>query len=68
MSGDLNIMSQINRLIRLSSPNLNYLIIAGMLMVYCAGIAYAIPRINAQATLSLCFVSTLILKFSGKHQ
>ena len=53
------IIYKLCRLIRLSSPNLNYLMIAGMLFVYFSGIAYGIPKTDPPAALALCFVSVI---------
>ena len=46
-----------HRLIRLTSPNLNYLMIIGTSLMYCSGIAYVIPADTPPMVLSLCFVS-----------
>ena len=50
-----------HRLIRLSSPNLNYLLIIGTLMMYCSGIAFLIPTVNLSAVIGLCFVSPVLI-------
>lgn len=47
------------RVIRLSSPNLNYIIIGGGILTYCSGIAIALPITNREMKLSLCFVSAM---------
>ena len=46
-----------SRLIRLSSPNLNYLIIVGSLLVYSSAIGFAVPVWNEPSVLTFCFVS-----------
>ena len=45
-----------NRLIRLSSPNLNYLMIMGMVLIYSSGIAYGSPKTNSLGAIIQCFV------------
>ena len=47
----------IHRLIRLTSPNLNYLMIVGTSLMYGSGIAFVIPAATPPVALSFCFVS-----------
>ena len=46
-----------NRLIRLDSPNVNYLIISGAIIVYISDIAFVIPTLNPSVVSALCVVS-----------
>ena len=46
-----------HRLIRLISPNLNYLMIIGTSLMYCSGIAFVIPVDTPSVVRSFCFVS-----------
>ena len=46
-----------SRLIRLNSPNLNYLVIAGMILLYCGGIGFVIPATDHQAVPPICLVA-----------
>lgn len=45
------------RLIRLNSPNLNYLMIIGICLVYLGAIIFAIPSTNPQVVVLFCLVS-----------
>ena len=42
------------RLIRLNSPNLNYLIIGGMILLYFGGIGFVIPATDNRAVPPIC--------------
>ena len=53
------------RVIRLSSPNLNYIIIGGAILIYCSGIASALPTTNPEIRLFLCFVSAMLLYYNS---
>lgn len=44
------------RLVRLDSPNLNYLIISGTTMVFAGGIAIVAPTLNPGVVSALCIV------------
>ena len=44
------------RLIRLNSPNLNYLIIVGTSLLYCGGIGFVIPTLDPQSVPPICLV------------
>ncbi len=44
------------RLVRLDSPNLNYLIISGTTMVFAGGIAFVAPTLDPRAVSALCIV------------
>ena len=44
------------RLIRLSSPNLNYLLIIGMLLMYISGIAFVTPMTLPPVVSTICLV------------
>ena len=46
-------------MIRLNSPNLNYLVITGMILLYCGGIGFVIPVTYHQAVPPICMVSKL---------
>ena len=46
----------INRLIRLHSPNLNYLIIFGSVLVYISCIVFVMPTFIPSAVAALCIV------------
>ena len=48
------------RLVRLSSSSLNYVIIAGALIMYISIILYILPVVNQMATTILCNVSVLL--------
>ena len=48
------------RLVRLSSSSLNYVIIAGALIMYISIILYILPVVDQMATTILCNVSTLL--------
>lgn len=45
------------RLIRLSSPNLNYLLIIGMILMYLSGIALVIPMTLPPIVSTVCLVN-----------
>ena len=45
------------RVIRLSSPNLNYILIFGVALVYLTGIVFAIPSDDPAVLPGLCIVS-----------
>ena len=47
------------RLIRLSSPNLNYILIIGIALVYMTGIVYIVPSFDLQTMPALCVVSII---------
>ena len=47
------------RLIRLSSPNLNYILIFGIALVYMTGIIFIIPSSDPMALPALCIVSAI---------
>ena len=53
----MHVLAQNYRLIRLSSPNLNYLMIIGTLLMYCSGFAFVIPTASPPAVITFCFVS-----------
>ena len=46
-----------HRLIRLTSPNLNYLMIIGTILMYCSGISFMISADTRSMVLALYFVS-----------
>ena len=57
-----------HRLIRLTSPNLNYLMVIGTSLMYCSGISFVIPAETRLMVLTLCFVSVNRAKYhSDKH-
>lgn len=49
------------RLIRLSSPNLNYLMITGTILMYSSGTVFLLPTRSPSTTLAFCFVSIEVL-------
>lgn len=51
-----NIVFQKKRLVRLDSPNLNYLIILGSLMIYTSCIAFVTPTRTPSVVSALCMV------------
>ena len=62
------------RLVRLDSPNLNYLIISGTTMVFAGGVAFVAPTLDPRVASALCIVcpttfsklSTLIATYTPK--
>ena len=46
-----------NRIIRLSSPKLNYLIVWGAIHLYLSAIGLVIPTTDPDTIVALCFVS-----------
>ena len=46
------------RVVRLTSPNLNYLIITGVVLTYLATFAYCLPSTNPSVVLTACCVSS----------
>ena len=46
------------RIVRLDSPNLNYLIISGVIIIYLCGILLVVPTLVGSVVSSLCIVST----------
>ena len=52
------------RIVRLTSPNLNYLIIIGCLFIYISVYWYLIPSTNTDVVLTSCCVSGLPFVFS----
>ena len=51
------ILSYINRVVKLSSPNLNYFIIVGAMLMYSSIYFYLLPVANKNALLASCIVS-----------
>ena len=49
-----------HRLVRLTSPSLNYVIIGGVLVMYCSVILYVVPVTTQVANTALCNVSIAI--------
>ena len=49
------------RIIRLNSPNLNYLIIFGSIFVYLSCIVFVIPTLDPAAVSALCVVSLSVV-------
>ena len=49
------------RLVRLDSPNLNYLIIVGSFMVYSCCIVFVVPTLNPSTMAAFCVVSSTSL-------
>ena len=47
------------RVIRLSSPNLNYILILGVCLVYLTGIVFVIPTNDPMVLPGLCMVSSI---------
>ena len=54
-----HVLYSICRLIRLTSPNLNYLLIVGTLLMYTSGIVFLLPTRNPQVMRASCFVSSM---------
>lgn len=50
---------QSSRLVRLTSPNLNYVMIVGISLIYCSAILFVIPTISPPVVVALCLVSAI---------
>lgn len=55
-----------NRLIRLSSPKLNYIIIVGAILFYVSAISFVIPSTDPDAVVVFCNVSISIFLLSNR--
>ena len=44
---------------KLSSPNLNYFIITGAVLMYCSIYFYLLPTVHKDVVLASCIVSTI---------
>ena len=54
-------------MIRLNSPNLNYLMIAGAIMVYLGGVGFVIPTQTPRAVIAMCTVCIVIVAKALVH-
>ena len=57
-----NYPSFTHRLVRLTSPSLNYVIIGGALIMYLSIILYVVPVTSQVATTAMCNVSMPIVE------